>query len=250
LSALCPAKFISLQFDTLAWSYNDFVGSARAKWTILIGFLVLFVVVFAYSEVDRRKRLHQVLGTWIHPGTDITDEPLVLHIFADHTYIQEGLAEQFGNRGTWSFSNFPDRGHVILKGYVHFDATSGDAIFTLDPVRKALVKTGYSWRFQKASDETKLKLTEVEQNLLGMWSGQSHNDSTLKQWLFLLSDHQFMIQYESVGRWHVNGQDLILEWTSDENHQTQKSKLKIDLAHGRLTFDPEGYNLVRPKPGA
>ncbi|MEI8281476.1 MAG: hypothetical protein WCG75_03625 [Armatimonadota bacterium] len=224
------------------------MGSARAKWTILIGFLVLFVVVFVYSERDRQTRLHQVVGTWIHQGTDITDEPLVLHIFADHTYLQEGLAEQFGNRGTWSFSNFPDRGHVILKGYVHVAESIGDAIFTLDPVRKALVKTGYSWNFQKSSDETELKLTELERKLLGMWSGQDITNSESKQWLSLLSDHQFMIQYESVGHWHVTGENLILEWISDESHQTQTSKLKIDLAHGRLTFDPEGYSLVRPKP--
>ncbi len=226
------------------------MGSARAKWTILIGFIVLFVVVFAYSERDRRTRLHQVVGTWTHEGSNSINKPLVLHMFADHTYFQEGLSLEVAKRGTWSFSGFPDRGHVLLKGYIHGVDTHVEGIFTLDPIRKKLNGTRGYWEFQKVSDEPELKMTDLERKLLGMWSGRAQNDTTPQQWLTLLSDHQFMIEYESVGKWHVSGQDLILEWSQEETNRTQKSKLKIDLAHGRLTFDPENYSLFRPKPDA
>ena len=169
-------------------------------------------------------------------------------MFADHTYLQDGLTLEPAKHGTWSFSGFPDRGHVILKGYIHGVDTHVDGIFTLDPIRKKLDGTRGYWEFQKVSDETELKLTDMERKVLGIWSGQANNDSNPKQWLTLLSDHQFMIEYESVGKWHVSGQDLILEWSHEETHRTQKSKLRIDLVHGRLTFNPEGYSLSRPKP--
>ena len=220
------------------------MGSARIKKVVLIGFLILMAVIFGLSERNRQTRLHQIVGTWTHTGKDYIDRPLVLHIFENHTYFQEVLGWRDSERGTWRFSGFPDRSKVILDSYIHGTDTHMDGFFALDPVRKALSSDRSTWDFQKASDQTKLPMSNEEERIIGYWRGQSSKSESLQR-LYLFSDHQFMIEFESVGKWHIANRQLFLEWISDEDHQPQKSKLSIDLPHRRITFIPEGYSLIR-----
>ena len=219
----------------------------RTKRILGVGTIVILGIYFANRYYIQSRNDKLFVGTWSSVEKDVLFGPKVIHLFPNHTYTFEGISDRTAKEGAWFVTSYPVSGRLILERFTYGTDTVADGRFDLDASRKVLNKEdGFiASSYAKLSSEPQIKSPENEKFILGHWFLEGRKDKSHEEYFFT-SDHQFLLQFEEVGRWRISGSEVILDWIDDSDNSKQSSTMKIDRSNDSLK-NAEGGEFHRMK---
>lgn len=182
------------------------------------------------------------MGTWSVPDSSPTRTHMVLHVFANHTYRQEGPDLLDAHEGTWSLSGLRKR-KVYFNSIYHYSDQVTD--MELEPGNDGrTLSDGFSMKpFTKLSDRPELAISKEERMILGAWVSKVESKHNYVEHAYFYSDHHFVIDTFETGMWKLVDSKLKLEFDPVDG-VSKSSTLKIENSD-QLRYVLEGYSLYR-----
>lgn len=217
-------------------------------WILGIGLVLGWIGVT--SPVDRARRENLVVGTWYNSGFKMAHQPIVLHILSNHNYEVESSNYHFRKAGTWTISGFPDRGRLILDSYHLGTDTHSDGKLTVDVVAQTL-SDPYGSRFMehkyvKEGEGPEVELPALEKFVLGGWTNNLKWEDNSHRIYYFMSDHRFGVDFESDGKWRIEGSKILLDWIDEDDGKLCSAEVTVNRAKGTMA-EPNGRTLTRIK---
>jgi hypothetical protein len=219
---------------------------SRIRLLVVAFFVTALAATFIKSSLDRQKVERLVVGSWSLKPEGLFEEPLVIHLRSDHTYIQESTSDHDAKKGNWNISSFPTRIRLILSSFRLFSNFSSDGAFELDLTRRTMTDRSGVDHFEKISENPDLPLSDAEKAILGAWESSVEQVHNYAEHTFLFSDHQYVTEAESFGSWHLDGKQLSFESIDGMTGGKLRSNLVVDSQKGLLKYVKECYSLHRP----
>jgi hypothetical protein len=205
---------------------------------LAVGLLILAScseIIFVLGYRPSLEKL--VTGTWFNGGRLGFLDPVCLHIFANHTYTLESTNVLLAHSGTWSVSGLPGFGTLILGDWYHgSEVDIRDGNFSIDVAARTLTWPGIGLiqTYKKDSDISSFTETESERFVLGSWFKPSPDEAKPAAIYFFTSDHRFASLQVGVGKWRVEGDRMLVDWSEFESEKVHHDIFFLDLPRKKV----------------
>jgi hypothetical protein len=216
--------------------------ASRIRLLAIISFLTILLLVFLKSNYDRKRSEAIAVGTWSVPDSITTHTKMVLHVFANHTYRQEGPDLLHAHTGTWSLSGLSKRKFYFNSIY-HYSDQPTDMELKPDDEGRTMTDGFSTNPFTKLSDRPELAISDEERMILGPWASKVEPIHNYVEHAYFYSDHHFVIDTFDTGTWKLVSSQLKLEFEPVDG-RPRTSNLRI-INSDQLRYVLEGYSLYR-----